>query len=266
MARRRLDALMVQRGLAPSRAGAQAAIREGRVTVAGRPVVKASTLVAPEEPVAVAGPPRTFVSRAGEKLAAALDRFGVDPAGRDCLDAGASTGGFTDCLLRRGARRVVAVDVGYGQLAWRLREDERVTVLERTNVRELRADDLPFRPSLVTADLSFISLRLALPVLADVAEPGADFVVLVKPQFEAGRDQVGKRGVVRDPVVWRQVLRQVVAACSETGLAPADVMASPLLGPAGNVEFLLHGVLGGESRELDLDRAVAEGEVLRAAS
>lgn len=266
MARRRLDALMVQRGLAPSRAEAQAAIREGRVTVAGRPVAKASTLVASEEPVAVAGPPRTFVSRAGEKLAAALDRFDVYPASRDCLDAGASTGGFTDCLLRRGARRVAAVDVGYGQLAWRLREDERVTVLERTNVRELRAEDLPFRPSLVTADLSFISLRLALPALAGVAEPAADFVVLVKPQFEAGRAQVGKRGVVRDPAVWRRVLGDVAAACSEIGLAPAGAMASPLLGPAGNVEFLLHAVLGGEGRELDLDRAVAEGEVLRAAS
>src|SRR5207248_3386765 len=143
-------------------------------------------------------------------LAAALGRFRVDPAGRQCLDAGASTGGFTDCLLREGAAAVVAVDVGYGQLSWAVRSDPRVTVLERTNVRGLTSADLPFTPDLVVADLSFISLAAALPALAELARPGADFVLLVKPQFEAGRTDVGKGGVVRDPRVWLRVLQQVV--------------------------------------------------------
>jgi 23S rRNA (cytidine1920-2'-O)/16S rRNA (cytidine1409-2'-O)-methyltransferase len=266
--RRRLDAEMVRRGLAESRAEAQAAIRDGKVSVLGRAEVKSATLVSANEPVTVKGAARPFVSRGGEKLAAALQRFGVDPAGRSCLDAGASAGGFTDCLLKRGAARVAAVDVGYGQLAWALRQDPRVIVLERANVRDLEPDDLPFAPDLVAADLSFISLRVALPALARVAATPATFVLLVKPQFEAGRAQVGKGGVVRDPAVWRQVLDQVVGASRNLGLEPRGAMASPLLGPAGNVEFLIHAERssgGSSGAGLDLESAVAEGERLRSA-
>lgn len=245
-----------------SRSEAQAAVRGGLVTVAGRPADKPSRLVAADEPVHVAAPARRFASRAGEKLDAALERFAVDPSGRDCLDAGASAGGFTDCLLQRGAARVVAVDVGYGQLDWRLRTDPRVTVLERTNVRDLTDADIPFRPDLVVADLSFISLRLALPGLARPALPGADLVLLVKPQFEAGPADVGKGGVVRDPDVWRRAIHEVAGACREHGLAPRAVMASPLTGPAGNVEFPLHAVKGGEEADLDVDGAVEEGRAV----
>jgi 23S rRNA (cytidine1920-2'-O)/16S rRNA (cytidine1409-2'-O)-methyltransferase len=236
--RRRLDVELVRRGISQSRTEAGMAIRSGTVTVSGRPVVKASTLVADDEPIAVSGPARRFASRGGEKLDAALDRFGLDVAGASALDAGASTGGFTDCLLRRGAARVVAVDVGYGQLDWRLRQDPRVVVLERTNVRDLEPTSLPYRPEVVTADLSFISLRLAVPALAGVAAPNASFVLLVKPQFEAGRDRVSG-GVVRDPGTWGDVLRGVAEAALGEGLSPVSMMASPILGPAGNAEFLL---------------------------
>ena len=266
MARRRLDGEVVRRRLASSRAEALEAIRRGLVTVSGRVAVKPSTLVAEDEPVRLAAPARSFVSRGGEKLAAALDRFRVDAARRDCLDAGAATGGFTDCLLQRGAARVLAVDVGYGQLAWRLRNDPRVILLERTNVRELVAEHLPFRPTLVVADLSFISLRLALPPLAEVALPESDFVVLVKPQFEAGPADVGKGGVVRDPEVRLRVIREVGSACDALGLALRAAMASPLLGPAGNVEFFLHAVSGGEGAPLDLDALAAEAELVGRAS
>ncbi len=230
---------MVRRGIAASRAEAGLAIRGGKVTVAGRPAAKAGTMVLAEEAIAVSQPARKFVSRGGEKIEAALDRFGIDVSDRDALDAGASTGGFTDCLLRRGVARVLAVDVGYGQLDWRLREDPRVTVLERTNARNLDPAALPFRASLVTADLSFISLALVVPALAAAAAPEAEFILLVKPQFEAGRADVGSGGVVSDPDVWRRVLRRVADACVAAGLQPVDVMASPLLGPAGNAEFLL---------------------------
>ena len=202
------------------------------------------------------------MSRGGEKLRAALDRFGVDPRGRDCLDAGASTGGFTDCLLQAGAGRVVAVDVGYGQLAWEVRNDPRVTVMERTNVRTLEPADLPFAPELVVADLSFISLRAVLPALVRVSAPDAEFVVLVKPQFEAGPGGVGSGGVVRDPEVWRRVLGEVADAFGSLEVGVLGVVASPLRGPAGNVEFLLHGRRGVDDARVDLDAAVTEGEGL----
>jgi 23S rRNA (cytidine1920-2'-O)/16S rRNA (cytidine1409-2'-O)-methyltransferase len=232
--------------------------------VRGSQAEKPSTLVAADEPVALTASPRRFSSRGGEKLDAALDRFGVDVRGRRCLDAGASTGGFTDCLIRRGAAEVIAVDVGYGQLAWELRNDPRVVVLERTNVRDLAADALPFRPSFVAADLSFISLRLVLAPLADAAEGQAEFVLLIKPQFEAGREDVGSGGVVRVPAVWRRVIDEVADACRRVGLAPGAVMSSPLLGPAGNAEFPMHAVRGGESVELDVDGAIdAARELVR---
>ncbi len=259
--RRRLDTELVRRGLVASRMEARAAVDAGLVRVGGRPAAKASTMVADSEPLTLAGPPRRFVSRGGDKLEAALDRFGVDPAGLDAMDAGASTGGFTDVLLQHGASRVLAVDVGYGQLAWSLREDPRVTVLERTNIRMLRPGGLPFAPALVVADLSFISLRLALPPLVGVAAPEAIFVLLVKPQFEAGPQRVGSGGVVRDPGAWRSSLEGVRDALSSLGIRTTGAMASPVRGPAGNVEFLLR--TGRAGPVADLDAAVAEGLAVR---
>lgn len=245
-----------------SRAEAQEAVRAGWVLVRGSPAAKAASLVDPDEPIELARPARRFVSRGGEKLEAALVRFGVDPAGRECLDLGASTGGFTDRLLAGGAARVTAVDVGYGQLAWGLRTDPRVVVLERTNARTLEPSSLPARPSLIVADLSFISLALVAPAIARVAAPAADVICLVKPQFEAGRGEVGRGGVVRDSEVWRRAVDRVASALSASGLMPQAVMASPVLGPAGNVEFLLHAVQGGPARPLDVDGAVAEALAL----
>lgn len=235
------------------------AVRAGLVLVHGRAAEKPSTLVEASEPVEVLGPARRFVSRGGEKLDAALVRFRVDPTGRDCLDAGASTGGFTDCLLQWGAGRVAAVDVGYGQLAWSLRRDPRVHVLERTNVRELRSGDLPFTPDLLVADLSFISLLLVVPTLAGLAAEGADAIVLVKPQFEASRGDVGRGGVVRDPAVWRRAIEGVAEGLADAGFHPVGVMASPLPGPAGNVEFPLHAVKAIGSGALDVETALEEG-------
>jgi 23S rRNA (cytidine1920-2'-O)/16S rRNA (cytidine1409-2'-O)-methyltransferase len=261
--RRRLDTELVRRGLVRSRTEAADAVRAGLVRVGGRPAYKPSTLVGPADPVDVACRARPFVSRGGQKLAAALDRFGVDPSGLECLDAGASTGGFTDCLLQRGAARVIAVDVGYGQLDWRLRNDPRVTVLERTNVRELELPLLPFRPQLLTADLSFISLRTVLPAMAAVAAQDPVLVMLVKPQFEAGRSHVGKGGVVRDSDTWRRTLEETAAACRAISLTPRRTMASPLLGPAGNVEFFLLAARGGDETSLALDAALEEARSLK---
>jgi 23S rRNA (cytidine1920-2'-O)/16S rRNA (cytidine1409-2'-O)-methyltransferase len=263
VARRRLDAELVRRGLVATRTQAQVAVRDGLVLVSGRVASKPSTLVDPSTPVELVGPPRRFVSRAGGKLEAALERFDVDVAARQGLDAGASTGGFTDCLLRRGAAHVVAVDVGYGQLAWSLRSDERVTVLERTNVRDLRPEDLPYRPEIVVADLSFISLRTVVPVLARVAAGGADLVLLVKPQFEVGRERVGSGGVVRDPDAWRDAVRGVADTCVREGLTVGAVMASPLPGPAGNLEFPLHARLGPAVTTLELEAAIEEARGIR---
>jgi 23S rRNA (cytidine1920-2'-O)/16S rRNA (cytidine1409-2'-O)-methyltransferase len=256
VARRRLDAEMVRRGLVSTRDEAEEAVLAGLVTVAGAPATKAAALVTPEQPLGVATAPGGFVSRGGQKLQAGLDRFGIDPAGRDCLDAGASTGGFTDCLLRAGAARVAAVDVAYGQLAWSLRTDPRVLVLERTNVRELRAGALPFAPSVVVADLSFMSLRSAIPALASVSAEDAEFVLLVKPQFESPRVDVPEGGVVRDEDGWRRAIEGVAIACSENDVGPQGVTTSPLLGPAGNVEFLLCARAGASERTLDVEEAL----------
>ncbi len=257
----------MRRGLVSSRDRAQAEIVAGRVTVRGVPATKPASLVAAGEPVAIAGPPARFVSRGGDKLDAALDRFGVEPAGRVALDAGASTGGFTDCLLQRGAAHVGAVDVGRGQLDLRLRQDPRVTVRERTNVRNLTLADLraatppfdlgPAGPpfdlgpasapfDLVVADLAFISLRTVAPAMLRLAAPGADLVLLVKPQFEAGRVEASReRGVIRDPAVWAESLRRVLATFAGGGAPTRGLMVSPLLGAEGNVEFLAHVVPGG---------------------
>jgi 23S rRNA (cytidine1920-2'-O)/16S rRNA (cytidine1409-2'-O)-methyltransferase len=228
--------------LAPSRERARADIAAGRVTVGGAPAEKPSRLVAPEEPLRVSGEGPRFVSRGGEKLDAALDRFGIDVSGQTAIDVGASTGGFTDCLLQRGASHVVAVDVGRGQLDQRLREDGRVTVLERTNVRNLAPANLDGqRFPIVTADLSFISLRTVAPNLVALAAPDADLVVLVKPQFEAGRAEVSRgRGVIRDPAVWDRAVAGVAGAFAGEGSDMIDTMRSPLTGADGNVEFLMH--------------------------
>jgi 23S rRNA (cytidine1920-2'-O)/16S rRNA (cytidine1409-2'-O)-methyltransferase len=217
-------------------------IEAGRVTVAGAVADKVSRLVDPADALHVRGDGPRFVSRGGIKLEAALERFAIDVAGKVALDAGASTGGFTDCLLQRGVARVVAVDVGYGQLHERLRADERVSVLERTNIRHLQLADVGGTPfPLVTADLSFISLRAVLPALVALAAPGADVVLLVKPQFEAGRAEASRaRGVIRDPAVWRRVLVDVAAALDAEDAAMMGIMVSPLRGADGNVEFLAH--------------------------
>ena len=232
MPKKRLDILLVERGLAESRAQAQALVLAGRVPgydKAGQQVDEAAEL-------SVSDPPR-FVSRGGEKLAHGLEAFGIDPAGRSCLDVGASTGGFTDVLLQRGAARVIALDVGYGQLHPRIRADPRVTVLERVNVRGLR--ELPFAPELVVCDVSFVSVRKALPPALALAAPGWEAVVLVKPQFEAGRAEA-PRGVVRDRDVHRRVLREVAREAGGWGAQLAGVVDSDLPGPKGNREFFLH--------------------------
>jgi 23S rRNA (cytidine1920-2'-O)/16S rRNA (cytidine1409-2'-O)-methyltransferase len=255
--KKRLDVLLVERGLVSSRAQAQALVMAGLVPGFDKPgqqVDEGTSLTVEHAPA--------YVSRGGEKLANGLDRLGVDPAGLDCLDVGASTGGFTDVLLQRGAARVLAIDVGYGQLHPRLRDDPRVTVLERVNARSLT--ELPFAPQLVVCDVSFISVRLALPPALALAAPGWQAVVLVKPQFEAGRADVGKGGVVRDPAVRARVLREVAAAALAWGAAVAGIVDSGLPGPKGNRELFLHLMQSDDPRlpdDLDerIDAAVAAG-------
>ena len=231
--KKRLDVLLVERGLAESRAQAQALVLAGLVPGYDKP----GHQVADDAELAVDRPPR-FVSRGGEKLANALEQLEVELDGRDCIDVGASTGGFSDYLLQNGAARVIAVDVGYGQLHPKLRDDPRVTVLERTNARDLR--QLPFRPDLLVCDVSFISVRTALPPVLALLEPGWDAFVLVKPQFEAGKADVGRGGVVRDPEIHRRVLRDVVEAGLGWGATAVGVVDSRLPGPKGNREFFVH--------------------------
>ncbi len=264
MARRaRLDAELVRRGLARSRVQAADLIAAGQVLVAGQAAAKAATQVGQDAAITVrqaeAGP--QYASRGGRKLAGALAAFGdLAVRGRRCLDAGASTGGFTDVLLRAGAAHVVAVDVGYGQLAWSLRSDPRVTVLDRLNVRALTPGQVAPPPGLVTADLSFISLVQVLPALAACAAPDADFLVLVKPQFEVGRGKVGAGGVVRDPELRAGAVTAVAQAALDLGLGVRDVTASPLPGPSGNVEYFLWLRRGAPPLlDADLRAAIAQG-------
>ncbi len=230
----RLDVLLVERGLAPSRERAQALILEGAVRVAGEARSKAGEAVLVDAPIEVVGPAMPFVSRGGLKLRRALEAFGVDPRGKVCLDVGASTGGFTDCLLQAGAVRVYAVDVGYGQLDWKLRQDSRVVVMEKTNIRRLT--ELPEQPELATIDVSFISLTKVLEPVTRLLAP--EIIALVKPQFEAG-PKAAPKGVVRDPAVHRRVLETVLERTREVGWGARGLVASPILGPAGNREFLL---------------------------
>ncbi|HEY3399839.1 MAG TPA: TlyA family RNA methyltransferase [Geothrix sp.] len=250
MAKLRLDQLLVQRGLCETRAKAQARILAGEVLVEDRPVTKAGTGVDEAATIRLRGDALPFVSRGGLKLAGALDRWGIDPTGRICFDAGASTGGFTDCLLQRGASKVYAVDVGTNQLHWKLRSDPRVVSMEQVNLRTWEPSQIPERCSLLVADLSFISLRLAIPPVLASLEPGSDAVLLVKPQFEAGRGDVGPGGIVRDPAVHRRVLVETWTFFAETELRPLDLAMSPIKGGEGNTEFLMRLGLGGQSGTL----------------
>jgi 23S rRNA (cytidine1920-2'-O)/16S rRNA (cytidine1409-2'-O)-methyltransferase len=262
VSRRRLDAELVHRGLARSREQARELVVDGRVVLNGVAASKPATQVEPTSSIVVRGGESgpDYVSRGAHKLVGALDAFALDVAGRHALDAGASTGGFSDVLLRRGAAAVIAVDVGYGQLAWPVRSDERVVVLERTNVRDLVPDLLPYTPDLVVGDLSFISLALVLAPLAGVVSADADLVLMVKPQFEVGREQVGAGGVVREPALRSAAVRKIAEAAYQIGIGTAGVVASPLPGPSGNVEYFLHLRRGmAPLDDVDLARAIEEG-------
>ena len=235
--RSRIDALLVERGLVQSRQQAQAILLAGDIRVDGAPVTRPGALVASEASIEVLQKPR-FVSRGGDKLAHALLSFGIDPAGMTCVDLGASTGGFTDCLLQSGARKVYAVDVGYGILDYSLRSDARVVVIERTNARDLAP--LPETCDLAVFDLSFIGVEKVIPAATRSLKPGAELVVLLKPQFQARREEVGKKGVVKDPLVHAAVVGRFVRWCADHGLRLLGLALSPVIGPAGNREFLLH--------------------------
>jgi 23S rRNA (cytidine1920-2'-O)/16S rRNA (cytidine1409-2'-O)-methyltransferase len=253
----RLDHYLVAHGYAATRQEAQAAIMAGSILVDGKVADKPGRRVGPGIAVSLLRPPHPYVSRGGVKLAHALEMFGIDVRGRVAADLGASTGGFTDCLRRAGAARVYAVDVGHGQLAWRLRTDPGVVCLEGINARYLTPDQLGGPCDLVTADLAFISLRLVWPAIARIVRPDGDVVALVKPQFEAGRTRVGRRGVVRDPAVHRAVLVDVLAGAARCGLGAVGVTPSPVLGPAGNIEYLVH-LRPGASRPLDIEAVVED--------
>jgi 23S rRNA (cytidine1920-2'-O)/16S rRNA (cytidine1409-2'-O)-methyltransferase len=257
----RLDAELVRRGLARSREHAVDLIEARAVLVKGIPASKPATQVDAETSITLAGARNDYVSRGGHKLAGALDGFsGITVDGKVALDAGASTGGFTDVLLKRGARKVIAVDVGYGQLAWELRQDTRVEIHDRTNVRSLSPQLLSEAPDLVVADLSFISLTLVIPALIAVTKPESDFVIMVKPQFEVGREKLGAGGVVRDPELRRSAVLEVAQSALELGLGTVGVVASSLPGPSGNVEYFLWLKAGASAlNDLALDEAIMKG-------
>ena len=247
MKKERLDVLLQNKGLAESRTKAQAIIMEGLVFVAGQRVDKPGTPIDPTAEIEVRGKLCPYVSRGGLKLAKALRDFGVDPTGFVCSDSGASTGGFSDCLLQHGAAKVFAIDVGYGQLAWSIRSDPRVVTMERTNIRYVKPEDLGQPLDLSVVDVSFISLRIVLPAIRALLKPSGQVLCLIKPQFEAGKEKVGKKGVVRDPEVHRQVLDGFVELARQLEFAILGLTFSPVKGPEGNIEFLAH--LTRESRE-----------------
>jgi 23S rRNA (cytidine1920-2'-O)/16S rRNA (cytidine1409-2'-O)-methyltransferase len=256
MTRQRIDALLAERGLAPSRTSAAESVRAGRVRIGhdGPLALKPSQLVAGDADLLLTDTP-SFVSRGGVKLANALDALGIDVTDLDCLDVGASTGGFTDCLLQRGAARVIALDVAHGQLDWGLRNDPRVTVIERRNARDLDPGEMPFAPALATIDVSFISLTKVLPAVASCLAPGVELLAMVKPQFELGRGRV-KGGVVRDPAERREALSAVARAASDAGLAVLGFASSGLPGPKGNRETFMRAAPDGEAIA-DVDAAIA---------
>ena len=236
----RLDVLLTQKGLCDSRSRAQALIMSGEVYVNGLKCDKAGTAVEVEARIEVRGNACPYVSRGGLKLEKALRDFGVDPTGFVCSDSGASTGGFTDCLLQKGAKKVFAIDVGYGQLAWSIRTDERVVCMERTNIRYVKPEDLGEPLDLSVVDVSFISLRIVLPAIKNLLKPTGQIVCLIKPQFEAGKDKVGKKGVVRDAAVHEEVLNGFLTLAAELELTVRNLTFSPVKGPEGNIEFLGH--------------------------
>lgn len=236
----RLDQLVFERGFTESRERAKTTVMSGLVFVNGQRMDKPGTPVSPEAVIEVHGEAIPFVSRGGFKLDKALKVFPIDPGGLTCIDCGASTGGFTDVLLQHGAAKVYSVDVGYGQLAWKLRNDPRVVNLERTNLRYVTAEQIPEKLDLAVMDVSFISVRLVIPAVKELLKPGADFVCLIKPQFEAGRDEVGKKGVVREASVHREVIETVLTFARETGWSVMGLDFSPIRGPEGNIEFICH--------------------------
>jgi len=238
MSKIRLDTLLTRRGLAESRAKAQAVIMSGVVFVCDKRIDKPGHMLQEDAEAEIRGKTLKYVSRGGLKLEKALTAFDILPEGKCCMDCGASTGGFTDCLLQNGASHVYAVDVGYGQLDWKLRQDPRVTVLERTNIRHLREDALEAPPTLVTIDVSFISLRIVLPAVYALLAAEGEVISLIKPQFEAGREHVGKKGVIRDPAIHRQVLERFLEDAANAGFGVRALDYSPIRGPEGNVEYL----------------------------
>jgi 23S rRNA (cytidine1920-2'-O)/16S rRNA (cytidine1409-2'-O)-methyltransferase len=263
MSKVRLDVLLCEKGLLESREKARAAVMSGVVFVGGNRELKPGTMVPEDSALEVRGGPMKYVSRGGFKLEKALDYFGVSPEGRICLDCGASTGGFTDCLLQRGASRVYAADVGYGQLAWSIRSDKRVVTLERTNVRYLTREQVPEEVSLAVADVAFISLNLILPAVRQLLGGDGEIVCLIKPQFEAGREKVGKKGVVREPETHREVLDNFIENSGKNGFFVKNLTFSPIKGPEGNIEFLGHlSAADGASQEkyadIDVSAIVAE--------
>ena len=235
----RLDVYLTEQGLAPSREKAKAYIMAGIVYVNNQKTDKAGATISEEDTVEIRGKKMPYVSRGGLKLEKAVNSFSLDLSGKVCMDAGASTGGFTDCMLKNGATKVYSVDVGYGQLAWELRTDERVINLERTNVRYLTEEQIPEKVSFISADLSFISLKLVLPVLKNFLTDDGQIVCLIKPQFEAGREKVGKKGVVRDKAVHEEVITEIYNYCQSIGLYPNELDFSPVRGPEGNIEYLI---------------------------
>ena len=257
MKKERLDVLLTQLGLCDSRERAKAEIMSGNVFVDGQRADKPGTAYPPDVKLEIRGNSIGFVSRGGLKLEKALSVFPVNPEGKVCMDCGASTGGFTDCLLKRGAVRVYAVDVGYGQLAWSLRTDPRVINMERTNARYLQPEDLPEPLDLAVIDVSFISLSLVLPAIRGLLKPEGEIVCLIKPQFEAGKERVGKKGVVRDPEVHRDVLESFLRTADSLSLHPVGLTWSPVRGPEGNIEYLGHLLCRGESRFFDTAAIVA---------
>ena len=255
----RLDVLLTEKGLQESRQKAQATIMSGLVYVNGRRVDKPGTAIAPEAEIEIRGNTLRYVSRGGLKLEKAMAVWPIELAGKICMDVGASTGGFTDCMLQSGAAKVYAVDVGYGQLAWSLRSDERVVCLERTNARYLDHTIIPEEPDFSSVDVSFISLKLILPAIANVLKDGGEAVCLVKPQFEAGKEKVGKKGVVRDPAVHREVLERFLEHARAAGLTVRGLTWSPIRGPEGNIEYLGHLQKTAEPpAAFDLEGLVAE--------
>lgn len=255
----RLDLLLTERNLCQSRSQAQAVIMAGEVYVGEQKIDKAGTLVDADVEITIRGSACPYVSRGGLKLEKALRDFGVDPTGFICSDSGASTGGFTDCLLQQGAAKVYAIDVGYGQLAWKIRNDPRVVVMERTNIRYVTPEDVPDPLDLSVVDVSFISLRVVLPAIRALLKPTGQIICLIKPQFEAGKENVGKKGVVRDPAIHQAVLKDFLSLAAELDLTLRDLTYSPVKGPEGNIEFLARlSMEHGEPAVVDIPALVLE--------